>query len=160
MRRSFEVLKDVVSCRPDVRLVYPVHPNPNVRRVAEDVFAGVERVRLVDPMDYFDFIAAMKAAFLIVTDSGGVQEEAPWLAKPVLVLREETERPEAVSAGVAKLVGTNGPALSTALDELLDDASAYEKMTAGGSPYGDGKASLRIVQGLRRFFGLPLQEPP
>ncbi len=160
MRRSFEVIRDIVATRPDLHLLYPVHPNPNVRGVAEEVFANAERILLIDPLDYLPFVAAMKAAYVIVTDSGGVQEEAPFLSKPVLVLRDVTERPEAVSAGVARLVGTDGESLAAALSELLDDASAYGRMAAGGSPYGDGKASLRIVQRLRTFLGLPLEEPP
>ena len=159
MRRSFETLRHAVTARQDLRLLYPVHPNPNVRKVADDVFRGVDRIRLVEPLDYFSFAAAMKAAYLIVTDSGGVQEEAPWLGKPVLVLREETERPEAVTAGVARLVGAGGATLAGALDELLDQPDVYRRMAAGGSPYGDGKASLRIVQRLRRYLGLRPHEP-
>jgi UDP-N-acetylglucosamine 2-epimerase (non-hydrolysing) len=160
MRASFSVLRDLVARRRDVRLLYPVHPNPSVRAMAREVLAGVDRIHLVEPLDYFPFVAAMKAAALIVTDSGGVQEEAPWLRKPVLVLREETERPEAVAAGVARLVGTKGPALRAAMDELLDDPVAYARMAGGGSPYGDGRAAARIVQRVRAHLGLPSEHAP
>lgn len=156
MRKTFLTLKGIVEARPDVRLVYPVHPNPNVQKVAGEVFRGADRVNLIEPLDYFDFIAAMQAATVIVSDSGGVQEEAPWLGKPVLVVREETERPEAVDAGVVKLVGTDGLKLRSALAELLDDPVAYAKMATGLSPYGDGKASQRILQRIREYFKLPM----
>lgn len=159
MRQSFLALRQVVQSHPDVRLLYPVHPNPNVQKVAGEVFDGVDRIRLVPPLDYFDFVAAMRAASVIVTDSGGVQEEAPWLGKPVLVVREETERPEAVEAGVVKLVGNGGTELFRALTELLDDPIAYSQMATGASPYGDGKASIRIVQRIRAHFDLPMREP-
>lgn len=158
MRKTFEALKHVVMHHPDVHVLYPVHPNPNVQKVASDVFEGVDRIRLVQPLDYFDFVAAMQAATIIVTDSGGVQEEAPWFAKPVLVVRDETERPEAVSAGVVKLVGTEGGALRAALTELLSSPAAYAGMATGLSPYGDGQASIRIIQRIRSHFGLSPRE--
>ena len=159
MRKSFLALKQVVQSHANVRLLYPVHPNPNVQKVATEVFGGVDRIRLIEPLDYFEFVAAMQAASIIVTDSGGVQEEAPWLAKPVLVVRDETERPEAVDAGVVKLVGTRGEKLLFALTELLENPAAYSRMATGVSPYGDGKASIRIVQRIRQHFRLPLREP-
>jgi len=159
MRKTFLALKEVVESRPDISLVYPVHPNPNVKKVADEVFRGTGRISLIEPLDYFDFVAAMRAATVIVSDSGGVQEEAPWLSKPVLVVRDETERPEAVDAGVVKLVGTDGVKLRSALAELLDDPTAYAKMATGLSPYGDGKASLRILQRIREYFKLQVHGP-
>lgn len=156
MRQSFLALKDVVDARPDVSVVYPVHPNPNVTGLAAEIFSSTPRVRLVQPLHYFEFLAAMKDATFIVTDSGGVQEEAPWLSKPVLVLRDETERPEAVELGVAKLIGSSRERLRNAMTELLDDEAVFQRMACGVSPYGDGLASERIVQRIEQFFGLPL----
>lgn len=134
----------------DVEILYPVHPNPNVRRMVHEMLGGHPRVRLTEPLDYLPFVAAMRDSYLILTDSGGVQEEAPALGKPVLVLREETERPEAVAAGVVKLVGTNGARIADSAQELLDDPAAYRAMAKGVSPYGDGKAAGRIVDILQR----------
>lgn len=136
----------------DVQVLYPVHPNPNVREIAHDFLGSHPRVVLCEPLDYLPFVAAMKRAYLILSDSGGVQEEGPALGKPVLVLRHETERPEAVAEGVAKLVGTDFDMIVTEVQRLLDDASAYNAMARGISPYGDGKASERIAQVLRQHF--------
>lgn len=137
---------------PDVQVLYPVHPNPNVRDTAHRLLGSHPRVVLCDPLDYLPFVAAMKRAYLILSDSGGVQEEAPALGKPVLVLRHETERPEAVDEGVVKLVGTDFDAIVSETQRLLDDKSAYSKMARGVSPYGDGKAAGRIVNVLREHF--------
>lgn len=137
---------------PDVQVLYPVHPNPNVRDTAHRLLGSHPRVVLCDPLDYLPFVAAMKRAHLILSDSGGVQEEAPALGKPVLVLRHETERPEAVQEGVVKLVGTDFDAIVSEVQRLLDDESAYRDMARGVSPYGDGHAAARIMKVLMDHF--------
>jgi UDP-N-acetylglucosamine 2-epimerase (non-hydrolysing) len=136
----------------DIQVLYPVHPNPNVYGTAHRLLGNHPRVILCEPLDYLPFVTAMKSAYLILSDSGGVQEEAPALGKPVLVLRHETERPEAVHEGVVKLVGTNLDTIVSEAQKLLDDDSAYQKMSRGTSPYGDGKAAFRIVRVLRDYF--------
>jgi len=136
----------------DTQVLYPVHPNPNVRDTAHRLLGTHPRVALCDPLDYLPFVVAMKRAYLILSDSGGVQEEAPALGKPVLVLRHETERPEAVQEGVVKLVGTDFDVIVSEAQKLLDDKSAYAKMARGVSPYGDGHAAERIVKVLRDHF--------
>ncbi len=145
-------LRKLAEDNPDVQFLYPVHPNPNVRNVAHEFLSSLENFLLCDPLDYAPFVAAMKRAYLIITDSGGVQEEAPALGKPVVVLRDETERPEAVSEGVVKLVGPYYERIVEAVQQLLDDKSAYEAMARGVSPYGDGKATDRIIENLRKYF--------
>ena len=135
--------------RPDVHILYPVHPNPHVAPVVRRMLGDHPRITLCEPLEYVPFVAAMKRSFLILSDSGGVQEEAPALAKPVLVLRNETERPEAIEAGVARLVGTDESNILAEVARLLDDADAYRRMARGGSPYGDGHAAQRIVDVLR-----------
>ena len=137
---------------PDVQVLYPVHPNPNVRDIAHRLMGRHPRAVLCDPLDYLPFVAAMKRAYLILSDSGGVQEEAPALGKPVLVLRHETERPEAVEEGVVKLVGTDFDVIVSEVQRLLDDKATYNKMARGVSPYGDGHAAERIVKVLRDHF--------
>lgn len=144
--RALQTLARNNSC---VHFLYPVHPNPNVKDVAYECLATIPNVTLCDPLDYAPFVAAMKRAHLILTDSGGVQEEAPALGKPVLVLREETERPEAVEEGVVKLVGSDYDRIVTEAQRLLDDEVAYRAMARGTSPYGDGHASERIARLLR-----------
>lgn len=136
----------------DIQILYPVHPNPNVKNVAHEMLQGCCNIILCDPLDYSSFVAAMKKAYLIISDSGGVQEEAPALGKPVLVLRNETERPEAVDMGVVKLVGTNCERIVGETQLLLDDGLAYKAMVQGISPYGDGKGAERIVSILREYF--------
>ncbi len=143
-------LQALAQQNPEVQFLYPVHPNPNVKDVAHEFLGEVSNFVLCEPLDYAPFIAAMKRAYIILTDSGGVQEEAPALGKPVLVLRDETERPEAVEQGVVKLVGPNYDAIVQEAQRLLNDESAYRTMARGISPYGDGKASRRIVDTLRR----------
>ena len=129
-------------------MLYPVHPNPNVQQVAERVLGGHPRVRLCAPLDYPDFVAAMQAADLILTDSGGVQEEAPSLGKPILVLRHDTERPEGVDAGTARLVGPVRENIVREATRLLDDPAAYEEMAGAQNPYGDGTSALQIADAL------------
>lgn len=145
-------IKTLVDNNPEIEVLYPVHPNPNVRDKVNSVLSGHNRIKLCAPLDYLPFIAAMKAAYLILSDSGGVQEEAPAIGKPVLVLREETERPEAIKEGVVKLVGSNFERIVEHAQVLLDDDTEYKKMATGASPYGDGKAVSRIVEILRRHF--------
>jgi len=133
----------------DVQVLYPVHPNPNVSGVVSRELSGHPRIVLCPPLDYGPFVSAMKRAFLILTDSGGVQEEAPALGRPVLVLRAETERPEAVDAGVVRIVGPVADRIVEEARRLLDDPAAYSAMAKGASPYGDGRAAERIVEALR-----------
>lgn len=147
-RRICQAIRHLAESNPEVCFLYPVHPNPNVTAVAESVLSGLDNVVLCAPLDYAPFVMAMKMAHIIISDSGGVQEEAPALGKPVLVLRDETERPEAVAEGVVKLVGTDFSAIVSETQRLLDDPVAYEAMARGVSAYGDGKASQRIVKRL------------
>jgi UDP-N-acetylglucosamine 2-epimerase (non-hydrolysing) len=137
----------VLAKRPDVQIVFPVHPNPNVRAVFARL-EGLPNVRLIDPVDYLEFVFLMSKCDFVLTDSGGIQEEAPSLGKPVLVLREVTERPEAVLAGTVKLVGTDRDKIVEASRELLEDREAYRAMSAVHNPYGDGKACARIIANL------------
>lgn len=144
-------LKVLAERNQDVQILYPVHPNPNVKDIAYEVLGDVPNIILCEPLDYSPFIAAMKRSYLIISDSGGVQEEAPALGIPVLVLREETERPEAVEMGVVKLVGPNYDRILEEAQILLDDPQAYKAMARGVSPYGDGKGAQRIVNVLKEF---------
>jgi UDP-N-acetylglucosamine 2-epimerase (non-hydrolysing) len=146
-------LKEIVKRVPDVEIVYPVHLNPNVREPVYRMLGGVERVHLIEPLDYIPFVHLMKASYLILTDSGGIQEEAPSLGKPVLVLRNITERPEAVEAGAAKLVGTDPQRIVVETLRLLQDPSEYSKMANVPNPFGDGKAALRIADILESTSG-------
>jgi UDP-N-acetylglucosamine 2-epimerase (non-hydrolysing) len=132
----------------DVEFVVPVHPSPAVRSSFEKLLSGHERINLLPPLSYQHLVSEMMQAYLIVTDSGGIQEEAPFLGKPVLVLRDVTERPEAVELGVARLVGTEVSVMTNAIRQLLNDTATYSKMAAGGSPYGDGYAARRIAVAL------------
>jgi len=145
MMGVFGACRDLVIRHPEVELVYPVHPNPNVREAAERILGGVERVHLIEPQDYRVFIQMMNRSYMIMTDSGGVQEEAPSLGKPVLVLRTTTERPEAIEAGTARLVGTDPDLILREAELLLTDEAAYRAMANRVNPYGDGKAAARIV---------------
>lgn len=149
-RTICQALRALAKKNSDVQFLYPVHPNPNVKDVAHEFLDGLENFTLCPPLDYAPFIAAMKRSYIILTDSGGVQEEAPALGKPVLVLRDETERPEAVDMGVVKLVGPNYERIVYEAQRLLDDDAVYRSMALGASPYGDGKAAERIVDTLRR----------
>jgi len=142
--RICSALKQLAS-RPDVEIIYPVHLNPNVKGPVERLLGAQQNIRLIEPQDYLPFVHLMRRSELILTDSGGVQEEAPSLGKPVLVMRDTTERPEAVEAGTVKLVGTNVQLITTEVNQLLDDRSAYDAMSLAHNPYGDGKAALRIV---------------
>ena len=136
----------------DVQVLYPVYPNPNVQSVAHEMLGEHSRIVLCEPLDYLPFVAAMQKSYLILSDSGGVQEEAPALGEPVLVLRSEIERPEAVEAGAVKLVGANYKKIIEEAQNLLDDENAYHQMAQGISPYGDGHAAQRIVNVLLDYF--------
>ncbi len=151
-RNICRALHTLATRNPDVQFLYPVHPNPNVKDVAHEMLGDYQNIHLCEPLDYAPFVAAMKRSYLIISDSGGVQEEAPALGKPVLVLRDETERPEAVEQGVVKLVGPNYDRIVEEAQRLLDDESAYRAMARGVSPYGDGHSAERIVKVLREHF--------
>ncbi len=153
-RNICRAIQTLAERNPDIQVLYPVHPNPNVRDVADELLGGHPQIVLCPPLDYLSFVGAMQRAYLILSDSGGVQEEAPALAKPVLVLRSETERPEAVMEGVVKLVGANPERIVGEAQCLLDDPSAYTAMARGVSPYGDGHAAGRIVATLARDLAL------
>ncbi len=152
MSGNLKVLREFVERREDVCLIFPVHPNPNVKQTTEDILANRERIFLLEPLDYADFLRLMKSAWLIVSDSGGVQEEAPSLGKPLLILRENTERPEAVETGVAKLVGENS--LAEMLEENYNDDFWIESVRKIENPFGDGKAAKRIVKILEEQFSV------
>lgn len=147
LERTCQALRAIAE-RGDVEIVYPVHLNPAVQATARSVLKDHPAVHLIDPQDYLPFIYLMQKAALVVTDSGGIQEEAPGLGKPVLVTRDTTERPEAIEAGTARLMGTESAPLVAAINELLDDPAAYAAMAQARNPFGDGKAALRIVERL------------
>lgn len=154
MRHTFSACRYLVEQNPDVELIYPVHPNPNVQKMAFEILKDVPRVHLIDPLEYRPFVQLMNKCYLILTDSGGVQEEAPTLGKPVLVLRTTTERPEAIEAGTAKLVGTDYATIVREGQRLLSDREAYREMATKTNPYGDGKSAGRIVDIIsERFSG-------
>ena len=141
-----ESLKTLALQNPDIDIVYPVHLNPNVQKPVKEILSDVTNVHLIKPLQYEAFIYLMNRSYFIITDSGGVQEEAPSLGKPVLVMRDTTERPEALEAGTVKLVGTDSQIIIREAQKLLDDTQAYEKMSKAHNPYGDGKACEKIVQ--------------
>lgn len=152
MRNFFQAIREIAEDFADVKIVYPVHLNPLVQNLAKEVLGNHPRIKLIDPLDVLDFHNFMKASYLILSDSGGVQEEAPALGKPVLVLRDTTERPEGVAAGTLKLVGTKTEAVRTATAELLQNSELYAKMSEAKNPYGDGKASKYIVDAILESF--------
>lgn len=138
-------LKTIAEKNPDIDIVYPVHLNPNVQKPVKEILSSMKNIYLIEPLEYELFIYLMNKAYFIITDSGGIQEEAPSLGKPVLVMRDTTERPEALEAGTVKLVGTNLSVISNEAQVLLDDEKEYEKMSKAHNPYGDGNACIRIV---------------
>lgn len=150
MRRMFRAIRRVMEEHPDTKAVYPIHMNPLVREAAHAELDGFERLRIVEPLEVLDFHNFMAAAHLILTDSGGIQEEAPGLGKPVLVMRDTTERPEGVEAGTLKLVGTDEGVIYREFSRLLSDSREYARMSRASNPYGDGHASERIADVLRR----------
>lgn len=154
MRHIYKALRRIIEEIPDTEIVFPVHRNPLVRKVVEEELAGVDRIHLIDPMEYEPFANLMSLSSLVLTDSGGIQEEAPSLGKPVLVLRDTTERPEAVEAGTVRLIGTDKTTVYNETKRLLTDKAAYNTMSMAVNPYGDGHASQRIVQAIMHvFFG-------
>lgn len=159
LKRVCTAMADVVKSRQDVRIVFPVHLNPKVREVVWPILGHLERVSLIDPLDYFQFVQLMKRAHFIITDSGGIQEEAPALGKPVLVIRDTTERPEAIEAGTSRLIGTRRQEVYHAVCRLLDDTDEYHRMKQAVNPFGDGHASERIVGAILHFFGLKPERP-
>jgi UDP-N-acetylglucosamine 2-epimerase (non-hydrolysing) len=153
LESTCSALRQLVERFPDIQVVLPVHPNPQVKRTVEAALCDLDRVTLIEPVDYVEFVHLMSRAYLILTDSGGVQEEAPSLGKPVLVLREVTERPEGVAAGTAVVVGTDRERIVSLACELLSSPAAYARMANAVNPYGDGRASERIVAAIRERFG-------
>lgn len=145
MHHMFRAIRRVMENYPDTKAVYPIHLNPEVRRAAHDELDGFDRIHIIEPLDVVDFHNFMAASYLILTDSGGIQEEAPSLGKPVLVLREVTERPEGIAAGTLKLVGTDEDAIFREFSSLLSDGNEYKAMCCASNPYGDGNASKRIA---------------
>lgn len=154
MRNVFTALREMVDLHQEIEVVYPVHLSPAVQEVAKDILAGHDRIHLIEPLDVLDFHNLASRSDFIMTDSGGVQEEAPSLGKPVLVLRDTTERPEGVRAGTLKLVGTNPARVKEAMTALLTDEPLYRQMSQAPNPYGDGRASERIVRAIQHYFGI------
>lgn len=159
MRRVFKAMLDVVQTHDDVEIIYPVHLNPVVQEAAKSILGNHPRIHLIDPLDVVDFHNLAARSYFIMTDSGGVQEEAPSLGKPVLVLRDTTERPEGVTAGTLKLVGTDPDAVRSNMISLLDDAAEYKRMSEAKNPYGDGEASRRILDAIAYHFGQRQDKP-
>lgn len=145
MRHMFRAIKRIIDETPDIKVIYPIHMNPVVRSAANEIFGGCDRIHLIDPLDVLDFHNFLARSYLILTDSGGIQEEAPSLGKPVLVMRSTTERPEGVEAGTLKLVGTNEETIYSAFKTLLENENEYKKMSKASNPYGDGHTSERIA---------------
>ena len=154
MRRVFKTLRHMVDEHSEIEVVYPVHLSPSVQAAAKDILGDHDRIHLIAPLDVFDFHNLASRSYFIMSDSGGVQEEAPSLGKPVLVLRDTTERPEGVKAGTFKLVGTDPDKVKEAMTSLLTDEALYKEMSEAPNPYGDGKASERIVQAIKVYFNL------
>lgn len=142
-------LANIAQKTPEVQIVYPVHLNPNVQKPVNELLSGIDNIKLIEPQDYLPFVYLMNKSYLILTDSGGIQEEAPSLGKPVLVMRDTTERPEAVSAGTVKLVGTNPVVIENSVMELLENQDLYKRMTEAHNPYGDGTACQQIINFLK-----------
>ena len=152
MRHIFRAIKKIVDEFDDVKVIYPIHMNPKVREVANEVFDGDDKVKLIEPLEVFDFHNFQNKSYIILTDSGGFQEEAQSLGKPVLVLRDTTERPEGINAGTLKLVGTDEDIIYEETKRLLTDSKEYERMSKASNPYGDGHASERIVDAIVEYF--------
>jgi UDP-N-acetylglucosamine 2-epimerase (non-hydrolysing) len=152
MRRFFKAIRRIVNEYPDVKVIYPVHMNPLVREAADEMLSGLDRVKLIEPLNVIDFHNFMAASHFILTDSGGVQEGGPGLGKPVIVLRDTTERPEGVEAGTLVLAGTDEEPVYRHIKELLTNGALYKKMSEAVNPYGDGKASVRIADAIIKRF--------
>src|SRR5690554_4979558 len=145
MRNMFRAIKRIIDEFPDIKAIYPIHMNPVVRETAKEILGDCDRIRIIEPLEVLDFHNFLSRSYLILTDSGGIQEEAPSLGKPVLVMRDTTERPEGIAAGTLKLVGTKEDTIYSAFKQLLEDQNEYEKMSKASNPYGDGLASKRIA---------------
>lgn len=150
MKHMFRAIKRIIDEHPDVKAIYPIHMNPVVRETANEILGDLDRIRIIEPLDVLDFHNFLNASYLILTDSGGIQEEAPSLGKPVLVMRDTTERPEGIAAGTLKLVGTDEETIYTEFKTLLEDSEAYKKMSHASNPYGDGFACKRIADILEK----------
>ncbi len=159
MVETMSAIRDLARSRPDLQVVLPMHRNPVVREVIEPLLGRLDNVLLTEPLDYHQFAHVLARSTVVLTDSGGVQEEAPSLGKPVLVMRDTTERPEAVEAGTVRLVGTDGPTIRRAVEELLDDADAYAAMANAVNPYGDGRAAERCVAAIAELLGVGGRAP-
>lgn len=159
MVHIFQAVRRLHETLPDIQFIFPIHKNPKVRELAAQILGDLERVHIIEPLDYEPFANVMARVDLILTDSGGVQEEAPALGKPVLVLRDTTERPEAVKAGTVALVGTDENLIYNTALQLLTDEAAYHKMANAVNPYGDGKASGRIIQAIEYYFDIIAERP-
>lgn len=160
MRRVFKVMRQVIDSHPDVEIIYPVHLSPRVQKVANEVLGGDPRIHLIEPLDVVDFHNLAKRSYFIMTDSGGVQEEAPSLGKPVLVLRDTTERPEGVKAGTLKLVGTEVDKVREEMLALLENKNEYDRMANAKNPYGDGHAADRIMDDIYYYFNQDSESKP
>ncbi|MGN1299289.1 MAG: non-hydrolyzing UDP-N-acetylglucosamine 2-epimerase [Candidatus Scatovivens sp.] len=152
MKNMFKAIKRIIDEYSNIKLIYPIHMNPKVREIAEEIFKDCDKIKLIEPLDVLDFHNFLNKSYLILTDSGGIQEEAPSLGKPVLVLRDTTERPEGVEAGTLKLVGTDEELIYSNIKLLLDNKEEYEKMSKASNPYGDGSASKKIVDNIIIYF--------
>ena len=159
MENIFSAVKEISESYPDVQIIYPVHPAPVVRDTAKRILGGLENVALIEPLDAIDMHRLMSVSYLVMTDSGGIQEEAPSLGKPVLVLRQETERPEAVAAGTVRLAGVSKDNIVHQAKQLLDDPAAYQSMAQAVNPYGDGNACARIADAILYHFGVSETAP-
>lgn len=145
MKNMFRAIKRIIDEKPDIKAIYPIHMNPIVREAAQEILGDTDRIRIIEPLDVLDFHNFLAKSYMIITDSGGIQEEAPSLGKPVLVMRDTTERPEGITAGTLKLVGTDEEVIYQTFKQLLEDQNEYEKMSKASNPYGDGYASKRIA---------------
>ena len=152
MRNMFKAIKRIIDEHDDIKAIYPVHLNPKVREAADDILGNTDRIKLIEPLGVLDFHNFLAQSHIILTDSGGIQEEAPSLGKPVLVMRDTTERPEGIAAGTLKLVGRDEEYIYKTFKELLTDKSEYDRMSKASNPYGDGKASVKITENLKLFF--------
>lgn len=152
MHHMFRAIRRVITEDPDVKVIYPIHMNPVVRKIADEEFKGLDRIRIIEPLDVLDFHNFMSRSYLILTDSGGIQEEAPALGKPVLVMRDTTERPEGIEAGTLKLVGTEEKTIYEEFSKLINCKTEYDKMASASNPYGDGYACKRIADVLEHLF--------
>ena len=150
MYNIFRAIKRIVDENKDVKVIYPIHMNPKIREIANEIIGHEERIKIIEPLEVIDFHNFINRSYLILTDSGGIQEEAPSLGKPVLVLRDTTERPEGIDAGTLKLVGTNEDTIYNEAKELLENKASYDKMSGACNPYGDGSASLRIIEAIKK----------